>query len=75
LQKLQDPLLQAAQDNAITYCKNYALIIHAWSHLNYRKHQSKLNKYQISHETDICYDLQSSLLISDKTDLPPAPVA
>jgi len=75
LQKLQEPLLQAAQDNAVTYCKNYALIIHDWSRLNYRKHQSKLDKYQISHETDVGYDLQSSLLISDKTGLPLAPVA
>lgn len=75
LQKLQEPLLQAAHDNAITHCKDYALIIHDWSRLNYRKHQSKLDKYQISHETDVGYDLQSSLLISDKTGLPLAPVA
>jgi len=75
LQKLQEPLLQAAHDNAVTHCKDYALIIHDWSRLNYRKHQSKLDKYQISHETDVGYDLQSSLLISDKTGLPLAPVA
>jgi hypothetical protein len=75
LQKLQEPLLQAAYDNAVTYCKDYALTIHDWSRLNYRKHESKLDKYQISHETDVGYDLQSSLLISDKTGLPLAPVA
>ena len=75
LQKLQEPLLQAAHDNAVTHCKDYTLIIHDWSRLNYRKHQSKLDKYQISHETDVGYDLQSSLLISDKTGLPLAPVA
>lgn len=75
LQKLQEPLLQAAHDNVVTHCKEYALIIHDWSRLNYRKHQSKQDKYQISHKTDVGYDLQSSLLISDKNGLPLAPVA
>lgn len=75
LQKLQEPLLQAAHDNSVTHCKDYALIIHDWSRLNYCKHKNKLDKYQISHKTDVGYDLQSSLLISDKTGLPLALVA
>lgn len=75
LEKLQEPLLQAAHESILSYCKNYALCIHDWSRLNYRKHQNKLDKYQISHETDVGYDLQSSLLVSDKTGLPLAPVA
>ena len=70
LKKLQEPLLQAAHDNSATHCKDYALIIHDWSRLNYRNHESKRDKYQISHKTDVGYDLQSSLLISDKTGLP-----
>lgn len=75
LQKLQEPLLQAAHENIVTHCTDYALTIHDWSRLNYRKHLSKLDKYQITHETDVGYDLQSSLIISDKTGLPIAPVA
>jgi len=75
VQKLQEPLLQAAHDSVVTHCKDYGLIIHDWSRLNYRKHQSKRDKYAISHKTDVGYDLQSSLLISDKTGLPLAPVA
>ena len=75
LQKLQEPLLQAAHDSVVTHCKDYGLIIHDWSRLNYRKHQSKLDKYAISHKTDVGYDLQSSLLISDQTGRPLAPVA
>ena len=75
LEKLQEPLLQAAHESILNYCKDYTLCIHDWSRLNYRKHQSKRDKYQISHETDVGYDLQSSLLISDKTGLPLAPVA
>jgi hypothetical protein len=75
LEKLQEPLLQAAQEKAVSHCKDYALVVHDWSRLNYYNHQSKLDKYQISHKTDVGYDLQSSLLISDKNGLPLAPVA
>lgn len=75
LVKLQEPLLKAACENSLTYCKYYALCIHDWSRLNYRLHESKLDRYQITHETDVGYDLQSSLLISDQTGIPIAPVA
>jgi hypothetical protein len=43
--------------------------------LTYRKHASKLDKVQITHETDVGYDLQSSLILSDQTGQPIAPVA
>ena len=75
MQKLQERLLQAAHDNAVTHCKwlcfNHPRLVETHT----RKHQSKLDKYQITHKTDVGYDLQSSLLISDKTGLPLAPVA
>ncbi|VAW46144.1 hypothetical protein MNBD_GAMMA04-911, partial [hydrothermal vent metagenome] len=45
------------------------------SRLNYRKHTSKEDRYQITHKTDVGYDLQSSLLISADTGKPIAPVA
>jgi hypothetical protein len=45
-----------------------------WSHLNY-KHLNKADTYAISHETDVGYDLQTSLIVSDQNGQPPAPVA
>ena len=74
LAKLHEPLLLAAHDSIATHCTDYALCVHDWSHLSY-KHASKQDKYQISHETDVGYDLQSSLILSDQTGLPLAPVA
>jgi hypothetical protein len=74
LAKLHEPLLLAAHDSIAKHCSDYALCVHDWSHLNY-KHASKQDKYQISHETDVGYDLQSSLILSDQTGLPLAPVA
>ena len=75
LTKLHEPLLVAAHDGIATHCSQYALCVHDWSRLNYRKHDSKLDKYQITHETDVGYDLQSSIILSDQTGQPIAPVA
>jgi hypothetical protein len=75
LTKLHEPLLVAAHEGIATHCSQYALCVHDWSRLNYRKHDSKLDKYQITHETDVGYDLQSSIILSDQTGQPIAPVA
>ena len=75
LTKLHEPLLIAAHESVARHCSDYALCVHDWSRLNYRKHTSKLDKYQITHETDVGYDLQSSLILSDQTGQPLAPVA
>ena len=75
LKKLQTPLLTAAHSNIKLHCHQYALCVHDWSRLNYRKHTSKQDKYQITHKTDVGYDLQSSLILSDQTGQPLAPVA
>jgi hypothetical protein len=75
LTKLHEPLLIAAHESVALHCSNYALCVHDWSRLNYRKHSSKLDTYQITHETDVGYDLQSSLILSDQTGQPLAPVA
>lgn len=50
------------------------LIVHDWSHLNY-KHLNKTDTYAITHETDVGYDLQTSLIVSDQNGQPLAPVA
>lgn len=75
LTKLHEPLLIAAHENVARHCSHYALCVHDWSRLNYRRHTSKLDKYAITHETDVGYDLQSSLILSDQTGHPLAPVA
>lgn len=74
LDKLQEPLMLAAHDGINNHCGDYALCIHDWSHLSY-KHANKKDTYAITHDTDIGYDLQTSLVISDQTGLPIAPVA
>ena len=71
---LSEPLIKAALAG-VSHCESYGLVVHDWSRLNYSKHESKEDKRQLSHATDIGYELQSSLLVSDKTGLPIAPIA
>lgn len=74
LAALQEPLTLAAHTGIATHCEKYALCLHDWSRLQY-KHQNKTDTYAITHATDVGYDLQSSLIVSDQTGLPIAPVA
>jgi hypothetical protein len=71
---LQEPLTAAAHEGIDKHCSHYALCVHDWSRLSY-KHLNKTDTYAITHGTDVGYDLQSSLIISDRTGLPLAPVA
>lgn len=74
LSVLQEPLLNAAYRGIAEHCETYALCIHDWSKLSY-KHHNKKDTYAVTHETDIGYDLQTSLIVSDQTGCPIAPVA
>jgi hypothetical protein len=71
---LQEPLTLAAHEGIAQHCSQYALCVHDWSHLSY-KHLNKPDTYAITHETDVGYDLQTSLIVSDQSGLPLAPVA
>jgi len=74
LSVLQEPLTAAAHEGIASHCNQYALCVHDWSHLSY-KHLNKTDTYAITHATDIGYDLQTSLIVSDQSGQPLAPVA
>jgi hypothetical protein len=74
LAKLQEPLTAAAHEGIDRHCDRYALCVHDWSRLSY-KHRNKTDTYAITHETDVGYDLQTSLVVSDRDGQPLAPVA
>jgi hypothetical protein len=74
LSALQAPLTAAAHAGIEAHCSQYALCVHDWSRLQY-KHRNKSDTYAITHKTDIGYDLQTSLIVSDQSGLPLAPVA
>ena len=74
LQELARPLLSAAASLAAAHCEDYGLIMHDWSRLNFGKHSSKTDRRKMTHKTDIGYDLQSAVLVSDVSGKPLAPV-
>jgi hypothetical protein len=74
LSVLQEPLTAAAHEGIAEHCSQYALCVHDWSRLSY-KHANKPDTYAVTHDTDIGYDLQTSLIVSDQTGQPLAPVA
>ncbi len=74
LQELARPLLSAAVPMADAHCEDYALIMHDWSRLYFGKHTRKTDRRQITHKTDIGYELQSAVLVSDVSGKPLAPL-
>ncbi len=74
LSKLQEPLTAAAHAGIQQQCGEYALCVHDWSKLRYR-HRNKPDIYPRTHPDDLGYELQTSLILSDQTGNPIAPVA
>lgn len=67
---LSGPLVAACHE-AVEQCEgDYALCIHDWSRINYGGHTSKKDRLQMTHATDIGYELQSSLLVDAQDGLP-----
>lgn len=67
---LSEPLLEMAHSAVKSHCDEYALAVHDWSRINYNGHASKTDRLQMSHQTDIGYELQSTLLVSDRDGSP-----
>lgn len=74
-QALITPVLAAARASVQEVCEDYALVAHDWSHLNYNRHDSKRDRVQMTHATDVGYELQSSLLMGDRHGEPLGAVA
>ncbi len=71
---LSEPLVSNAKLGVSSFCLNYALAIHDWSRIAVN-HANKSDKLTMTHKYDVGYELQSSLLVSDTTGLPIAPIA
>ena len=67
---LARPLLAVAHQSVRDDCDGFALCVHDWSRINYSTHTGKLDRKQMTHDTDVGYELQSSLLVSDRDGLP-----
>lgn len=73
-QELMTPVLEYAQKAVQAECQHYALCIHDWSPLYYGKHTGKQDRLQLGKEKTLGYELQTSLVISDRHGEPLAPL-
>lgn len=75
LPSLMQPLLECGSEAVAGDCSRFALVMHDWSHLHYKQHASKEDRIGLSQASDRGYELQSALLVSDKTGSPLAPLS
>jgi hypothetical protein len=74
ISELIKPILAHGVDQS-KECDSYALMVHDWSGLIYKKHESKKDRYGVHNKKVLGYELQASLLLSDVHGGPIAPVA
>jgi hypothetical protein len=74
LPALAAPLLEQGRGALATDCQTFGLVAHDWSSLSFNTHAGKADRVQLQHSRHHGYELQSSLLVSDRTGLPLAPL-
>jgi hypothetical protein len=74
LETLAQPLRNVGREGCRQSESPFVLLAHDWCKLNYASHASKKDLLQLTHETDIGYDLTSALLIEAHTGVPLAPM-
>lgn len=75
LQSLMEPLQQAAREGCANSLSPYVLIMHDWCKIDFKRHKSKKDLLQVTHEHDIGYDLTASLAVEADFGCPLAPVS
>lgn len=70
LAELSGPVMEMAKAETPISCEEYVLSIHDWSRVNYYRHRSKQDRVQMTHKTDVGYELQSTILVSDRDGMP-----
>jgi len=68
------PLREAARDALREADAPAALLVHDWCKLDFRRHKSKEDQVQLTHETDVGYELTGALLVSAEDGSPLAPM-
>ncbi len=74
LPALAEPLLDCAREAVAESCRDYALAVHDWSHLDYATHTTKHDRRQGAHPGELGYDAHVALAVSDRDGTPLAPV-
>lgn len=71
---LAEPLREAGRRRANASPAGFVLLVHDWSKLTYRDSGRKDDLVQLTHETDVGYELTTALLVSAHDGSPLAPM-
>ena len=74
LPALAGPLVSHAVAAGAAECQAYALVMHDWSRLSYKRQEGKQGRIALARADDLGYELQSALLVSDQRGEPLAPL-
>jgi hypothetical protein len=74
LQALAEPLRKVGREGCCHSRSSFVLLAHDWCKLDYASHASKEDLLQLTHKTDIGYDLTTALLIEAHTGITLAPM-
>jgi hypothetical protein len=74
LPKLIEPIIRNAREAVASDCEQFVLAVHDWSGLNYGQHESKQDRILTYADKQLGYDLQTVLMLEDKSGRPIGPV-
>jgi hypothetical protein len=74
LPQLIDPLRQVARGRIQRLNSRFALLVHDWCKVSYKNSSGKRDLAQLTHETDVGYELTSALAVSADDGSPLAPM-
>lgn len=74
LTALAEPLRAAGRRAVEQSPAGFVLVVHDWCKLDYRRHASKRDVVQLTHATDVGYELTTALLVSTEDGSPLAPM-
>ena len=75
LPRLAHPLVIAGREAVAEACQEFVLVVHDWSNLHFNAHTSKKDRVSLSRSDDLGYELQSVLLVGDRSGEPLAMIA
>jgi hypothetical protein len=74
LVQLAEPMIASARAAVASDCDQVVLAVHDWSGLSFNRHRSKADRIVLHHPQELGYELQTVLVLSDRTGRPLAPV-
>jgi hypothetical protein len=72
---LARPLVIAGRKAVAEACQDFVLVVHDWSNLHFNMHTSKKDRVSLSRSKDLGYELQSVLLVGDRSGDPLAMIS